>query len=141
MTATLRKMPPPPELTSNPELNRWLHDLQAFISSNGGIDTSQITGYDALTTQVATNTSGLAALSNTVTALSSTVSGHTTSISSLNSLTATHSAQIAALQANAVVRNGIGAPSNGLGIDGDWYGDTTNKHIYIRVGGAYVLII
>jgi hypothetical protein len=28
-----------------------------------------------------------------------------------------------------------------LGIDGDWYVDTTAKHIYVKVAGAWVLIV
>lgn len=37
--------------------------------------------------------------------------------------------------------NGDAAPTAKLGIDGDWYADTTAHHIYVRVAGAWVLIV
>lgn len=49
--------------------------------------------------------------------------------------------QIAALQARFQVRNGVGAPATSLGVNGDWYADTTNKHIYVKVSGAWVQIV
>lgn len=134
-------MPPPPNLVDNPELNRWLHDLQQFISPDGGIDPSQIDGLPALEAQVIDNTNDISTLSNTVSTLSTTVAAHTISISALNGQVSALNSAVAALQANAVVRNGTTAPSNALGVNGDWFCDTTNKHIYVKVSGAYVLIV
>lgn len=32
-------------------------------------------------------------------------------------------------------------PKLGLGVDGDWYCDTSAKHIYVKVAGVWKLII
>ena len=40
----------------------------------------------------------------------------------------------------SVWRNGTNAPSNSLGIDGDYYLNTTTGDIYVRSGGAYAKI-
>lgn len=74
------------------------------------------------------------ALTGTPTAPTAAPGDNTTTIST----TAFVEAAIAALPA---LRNGSGAPAAGLGTNNDWYGDTTNKHIYIKTGGAWVLII
>lgn len=34
-----------------------------------------------------------------------------------------------------------GHPDSALGVDGDWYADTAAKHIYVRVNGAWTLIV
>ena len=40
----------------------------------------------------------------------------------------------------AVWRNGSGAPSAGLGIDGDYYLNTANSDVYFKASGAYSVI-
>ena len=37
--------------------------------------------------------------------------------------------------------NGTAAPTTKQGIDGDWFCNTTAKHIYVRVAGVWVLIV
>ena len=43
--------------------------------------------------------------------------------------------------AGAVWRNGSGAPSNALGVDGDYYLNTATSDVYFRSGGTYSLIV
>lgn len=38
-------------------------------------------------------------------------------------------------------RNGTGAPSNGLGVDGDYYVNNTNGDVYFRASGTYSIVI
>jgi hypothetical protein len=40
----------------------------------------------------------------------------------------------------SIWRDGTGVPSNGLGIDGDYYIDNSNGDYYERVGGVYTLL-
>jgi hypothetical protein len=37
--------------------------------------------------------------------------------------------------------HGTAAPGAGLGVEGDWFSDTVAKHIYVKVSGAWVLIV
>lgn len=39
----------------------------------------------------------------------------------------------------ATIRNGAGAPSNGLGANGDYYIDNTGKNLYFKAAGVYTL--
>lgn len=43
--------------------------------------------------------------------------------------------------AGAVIRNGSGAPSNGLGIDGDYYINITTSDVYFKASGAYTIVV
>lgn len=148
MAPTIKRIPPPPPIATNdPVFNRWLHDITAFIGSNG-IDTSQIPGYDDLvatvdahSTQIAINTSNIA--TNTL-----NIGTNSTNISTLFSTTAAHTTQInantsniSALAARSQVLHGTTPPTAGTGIDGDWYSDTSAKHIYTKVAGTWVLIV
>lgn len=45
----------------------------------------------------------------------------------------------AAGAAGSVWRDGVGVPSNGTGVDGDWYLNRSNGDYYERVAGSYVL--
>jgi hypothetical protein len=137
----IRRQPPPPPLTADPAFNRWLHDLTSFISDSGGIDPSQFPDLSNLQTQVATNTSAIAALTSNLASLQSSVTTINGEISTINGEIATNNSAIAALQANPILRSGSGAPAGGLGNNSDWYGDTTNKHIYIKSAGTWVLIV
>jgi hypothetical protein len=40
----------------------------------------------------------------------------------------------------ATIRNGVGAPSNGLGANGDYYINTTNGDLYEKASGTYSII-
>ena len=45
------------------------------------------------------------------------------------------------LKARSQVLNGTTVPDSKIGLDGDWYANTTAKHIYVKVGGSWVLIV
>jgi hypothetical protein len=149
MTAPLKKTPPPPPIAINdPIFNRWLHDLTAFIQEGGGIDTGNIPGYDTLVSQVSTNTSNIATNTSNITANSANIATNTaniatntTNIATNTANIATNTSNIATLTARSQVRHGTVAPTAGLGVDGDWYSDTSAKHIYVRVTGSWVLIV
>jgi hypothetical protein len=156
MAAPLKRTPPPPPIAVNdPIFNRWLHDLTVFISESGGIDPGMIPGYDVLVSTVNTHTTQISTLNTNVTSLTSQVGVNTSNISSLTSLTSTHTSQIAAntsnisantsniatLTARSQVFMGTTAPAAGTGVNGDWFSDTTAKHIYVKTGGSWVLIV
>lgn len=156
MTAPLRKTPPPPPIAVNdPVFNHWLHDLTAFIAEGGGIDTGTIPGYDALvstvnthTTEITTNTSNISTNTSNISTNTSNISINTSNISTLSSTSATHTSQInantsniSALTARSQVLNGTAVPAVGLGINGDWFADTAARHIYVKTGGSWVLIV
>ncbi len=141
--AILNKVPPPPPIAQfDPAFNRWLHDLQSFINEGGGsINPDLIPGYDALvntvnlhTIQINTNTINNAANASAIATANTKIAVHTIQIATLNT-------EVAALTARPIVRNGTTAPGGGLGANGDWYADTNNLHIYVKVTGSWVLII
>lgn len=136
MAQILNKVPPPPHIANlDPTLNRWLIDLQAFINQGGGtIDPSLIPGYDALIATVNLQTSQI----NT---LLVNTAANTASIHTLQVLLTALTTRVTALEARPQVRNGTAAPGAGLGNNGDWYADTNNLHIYVKVTGAWVLIV
>lgn len=163
MTVPLKRVPPPPPIAVNdPAFNRWLHDLTAFITEGGGIDPGVIPGYDLLVSTVANHTTQIASHTVDIASLTSAVGVHTSEIATLFSTTATHTSQIATNTTNIAVNttdiatntadiitlntrsqvlHGVIAPVVGTGIDGDWYSDTTAKHIYVKVGGSWTLIV
>jgi hypothetical protein len=135
-TPVLSKVPPPPRLAVNdPEFNKWLIDLTNFINNSGsGIDPSLIPGYTALVATVNLHTTQISSLTVNVAANTSAIATANSHINSLQS-------QVTLLTARKQVRSGVVAPVVGLGIDGDWYADTVAKHIYVKVAGAWVLIV
>jgi hypothetical protein len=163
MATLLKKMPPPPPIAQNdPVFNRWLHDLTAFISETGAINPGVIPGYDVLISTVHTHTIQISSLTvdvssltsqtavntSNIATLTSQVGVNTSNIATLFSTTAAHTDQINANAANisaltirSQVLNGGGVPSAGAGIDGDWFADTVALHIYVKVGGFWILIV
>jgi len=135
------KIPPPPHLANaDPELNRWLLELQAILNNQGAISPQSIQGLQETETQVAANTSDIATLEGTtgsqgaaINALQTQVNTNTNSITSLNS-------SVTTLASRNQVWNDIAAPVV-LHANGDWFADTSNKHIYVQVAGAWVQIV
>lgn len=124
----MAKIPPPPDIAAkDPVLNRWLIELTATLNGQGDIDPGSIAGFLELQNEVAQNTADIAALKTSTTALTAEIN--------------TLSFQINILTSRSVVLNGAGAPAGGLGNNGDWYADTTNKHIYVKTGGAWLQIV
>jgi hypothetical protein len=145
MVNTPQKFPPPPFLVGTDQntqmLNRWLLEVQNVLAAAGGVDPSNIAGFTALQTQVATNTTDIATLEAGQGGQAGAIATLQFEVTALNADIATINGQLTTLESNAVVRNGTAAPANTLGNNGDWFGDTTNKHIYIKVAGAYVMIV
>jgi len=148
MATVIKRVPPPPPIAKDdPVFNKWLHDLTAFIGAGGGIDVGTIPGYDVLVStvathsiQIASHTVDIASLTNQVGVNTSAIATHTSQIATNASGVATNTASIATLAARSQVFSGAAVPS-GVGIDGDWYADTAAKHIHVKVGGAWVLIV
>ncbi len=136
VTPVLSRVPPPPKwAVDDPTFNKWLIDLTQIINSGGGsIDPSLIPGYDALVATVNLHSTQIA--SNTV-----NIAANTSAIATINSVIASLQIAVNSLLVRSQVRNGIVAPGAGLGNNGDWYADTVAKHIYVKVTGAWVLIV
>ena len=122
------KFPPPPTLpVALQPLNRWLIELQSILNSSGLIDPSSVQSLPATIAQVVANTASIGILNGEVAA-------NTASIVTLNG-------EVATLQARNQVLNGTIAPVAGLGVNGDWYADTAGLHIYVKVTGAWTLVV
>jgi len=170
MAVPIKRVPPPPPIAQNdPVFNRWLHDLTSFIQEGGGIAPGTIPGYDHLLSTVAThsiqisslivdvadntsdigvNTSAIATHTSQIATHTSQIASHTASITANTTAIATNTANIASntssistLANRSRILNGVVAPTAGLGVDGDWFSDTVAKHIYVKVSGAWVLIV
>lgn len=138
-----QKIPPPPQFTG-PEwqlFNRWLLEVTSVLSNTGGIDPAEVTGLSALFTQVAANTTDITTLEGELSGQGGDISALQAAVAGLAASIATINGQITTLASRNQVFNGIVAPLAGQGVNGDWYGDTVAKHIYIKVAGAWVLII
>ena len=122
------KFPPPPTLpVALQPLNRWLIELQSILNSSGLIDPSSVQSLPATIAQVVANTASIGVLNGEVAA-------NAASIVTLNG-------EVATLQARNQVLNGTIAPVAGQGVNGDWYADTGGLHIYVKVAGAWSLVI
>jgi hypothetical protein len=131
------KIPPPPPIANQDQaFNRWLLEITAILSAGGDIDPGSIAGLDAAFAQIAVNTANIAALQGTTGGQSAAILALQASVVSLTASIATINGQITTLSSRAQVLNGAGAPAAGLGSVGDWYGDTTLLHIYIKTGAA-----
>ena len=136
------KFPPPPTLpVALQPLNRWLIELQSILNSSGLIDPSSVQSLPATIAQVVANTASIGVLNGEVAAntasivtLNGEVAANTASIVTLNG-------EVATLQARNQVLNGTIAPVAGLGVNGDWYADTAGLHIYVKVTGAWTLVV
>jgi hypothetical protein len=126
--------PPPPIAENDPIFNRWLHDMFQYISVNIG-------GIAKNAQDIATNAANITANTSNIAANAANIATNTTNIATNTSAIATHSGQIAALSARSQVFYGTAAPAAGLGVNGDWYSDTAAKHIYVKSGGAWTLIV
>jgi hypothetical protein len=126
--------PPPPIAENDPIFNRWLHDMFQYISVNIG-------GIAKNAQDIAINAANIAANTSNIAANAANIATNTTNIATNTSAIATHSGQIAALSARSQVFYGTAAPAAGLGVNGDWYSDTAAKHIYVKSGGAWTLIV
>ncbi len=137
MAVVLSRVPPPPRLAvDDPGFNKWLIDLTQIINSGGGsIDPALIPGYDTLVATVNLHT--IEINSNTV-----NIAANTAAIGTANTNIAVLQSQVAILTTRSRVLNGAGVPGVGLGNDGDWYAKTAAAtHIYVKVAGAWVLIV
>ena len=143
------KFPPPPTLpVALQPLNRWLIELQSILNSSGLIDPSSVQSLPATIAQVAANTADIAANTASIVTLNGEVAASTASIGVLNGEVAANTAsivtlngEVATLQARNQVLNGTVAPVAGLGVNGDWYADTAGLHIYVKVTGAWTLVV
>ena len=143
------KFPPPPTLpVALQPLNRWLIELQSILNSSGLIDPSSVQSLPATIAQVVANTAQAAANTASIVTLNGEVAANTASIVTLNGEVAANAAsivtlngEVATLQARNQVLNGTIAPVAGLGVNGDWYADTGGLHIYVKVAGAWTLVV
>lgn len=139
-----QKFPPPPYLAADDpksqQLNRWLLELQSILNDQGGIDVSQIQGLPAVIAQVATNTADIATLEGSSGGQAAQIAVLQASVNSLTISVATINGQITTLSARNQVFNGT-VPPVALHASGDYYVDTTAKHLYVQVSGAWVLIV
>ncbi len=145
MATTPIKFPPPPYLVGTDQntqmLNRWLLEIQNVLSAAGGIDPNSIAGYTALQAQVATNTTDIATLETTTSGQGAAITTLQGDVTTINGEITTINGELTTLGARNQVRNGTGAPAAGLGIDGDWYGDTAGgagARVWIKKLGAWV---
>ena len=135
------KIPPPPPIASaDPQFNRWLLELTSILSNQGGIDPSEVTGLPTLITQVGTNTTDIATLETGQGGQGTEITILQSNVATLGSEIATINGQITTLQTRNQVLHDTAAPV-ALSADGDWFADTTAKHIYVQVAGAWVLIV
>jgi hypothetical protein len=133
------KLPPPPQLPTafggfGQQLNRWLLEIQSILNSQGLIEPAEVDGLPALFTQVATNTANIAANTAAIAASNIIIAANTAAI-------ATNTANIATLTARNQILNGAGAPSAGLGNNGDLYINDTGgvgTYLYGKIAGAWV---
>jgi len=170
MAVPIKRVPPPPPIAQNdPVFNRWLHDLTSFIQEGGGIAPDTIPGYDTLlstvathsiqisslivdvadntsdigvhTSQIATHTSQIATHTSQIASHTASITANTTAIATNTANIASNTSSISTLASRAQIRNGTTTPAAGLGADGDWFANTAASHIYVKVSGAWVLIV
>lgn len=137
----LQKFPPPPSMTSPDlqQLNRWLIEIQSILNSQGEINPSNVVGLPTTYNQVGNNTIDIQTLFAAVQAQSIAINANAAAISTLQGQVTALQTQVNALN---LVYNGTTAPAGALGNIGDWYADTSAKHIYVKTAVAtWTLII
>lgn len=137
----MAKIPPPPQLTGPQwaDFNRWLLELTNILDASGGIDPTQIPGYPALQSQVATNTSSIADLQTSTGGNSSAITTLQGEVNSLNTRMGNAESNITTLQARAQVYNGVVDPAAGFGNVGDWFANTAGAaghRIFVKTGAT-----
>lgn len=138
----VQKLPPPPPIANaDPAFNRWLVEITAILSSGGGIDTNQIAGFSALRNTVATHATQISSLTSRVTIAEGSISALTSRVTTAEGSISALQGSVASLSTRSQVLNGTAAPSAGTGANGDWFADTTAKHIYVKVSGSWVLVV
>jgi len=137
-----QKIPPPPQFTG-PEwqsFNRWLLEVTSVLSNEGGISPDEVTGLPLLFSEVATNTTDIAALEGTTGGQGAQIGTLQAQVTNIDSVEIPAiNGQITSLNSRAQVRNGVGAPTAGLGNVNDWYaniGGGVGARIYVKTGVA-----
>lgn len=112
-----QKVPPPPRIaTVDPELNRWLLEIQSILNADGGIDADQISGLQRAVSDI----------SNQLTSIENTLNLQAQAISFLS----------------LRLQNGVARPPDSYGSDGNWFAVTVGaqRGVYVRVAGVWVLV-
>lgn len=137
------KIPPPPPIASaDPQFNRWLLELTSILSNQGGIDPSEVTGLPSVITQVGVNTADIANLGGDIGNQGAAISVLQSDVTTINSAISTINGQITSLSARAQLLNGANAPTIADGNNNDWWASTgATKHVYVKLAGAWVLIV
>lgn len=138
----MAKVPPPPNIPGqDPTFNRWLLELTSILNASGDVDVNNIPGYAALQNEVAQNTLDIQTNTLNINSLANGQGTQGTAVAALQNRMTAAEGNITTLQARNQVFNGTGgAPSVGLGIDGDWYynrGGVAGSRLYIKVAGAW----
>jgi hypothetical protein len=138
----VQKIPPPPQFTG-PEwqsFNRWLLEVTSVLSNTGGINPDQVDGLTALFSQVDVNTSDIINLQGTTGGQAANIANLQIHDGVIDAEIVTINGQITTLSARAQVLNGVGVPAGGLGVIGDWYGNTDptvgTKAVYVKTAAA-----
>ena len=142
------KIPPPPQFTGVQwqTFNRWLVELTSILAAGGGIDPNTIDGFAALQNQVDTNTTDITALQGTTGGQAVSIAVLQSQITTLTNGLALANASITTLSARAQVFSaalGGGVPNNAIGVDGDWFLNTTGAagaKMYTKAAGAWGLV-
>jgi hypothetical protein len=140
------KLPPPPQLPVSfggfgQQLNRWLLEIQSILNNQGLIEPANVDGLPALFTQVATLVAEVATNTADIATNTANIATNTESIAANTASIAANTAAITVLQANPIIRNGVGAPSSALGSNGDLYINNTGSagtYLYGKIVGTWV---
>lgn len=96
----LQKVPPPPSVTGDQKLNRWLIALQSILNSGGLIEPENVDGLPAVITQVGVNTGHILLNTTHITANTAAIAANTAAITANTAAIAANAANIATNTAN-----------------------------------------